>query len=67
MTKQLNDMKTEAKAKTMKSLQDYQAVSNQLKEANNEKTKIKKEGDSNVDKFLKEKKDLVEEKNKIQN
>ena len=65
MTKQLNDMKTEAKAKTMKSLQDYQAVSNQLKEANNEKTKIKKEGDSNVDKFLKEKKDLVEEKNKI--
>tara|TARA_B110000285_G_scaffold221322_1_gene274117 strand:+ start:863 stop:1039 length:177 start_codon:yes stop_codon:yes gene_type:complete len=58
-------MKTEAKAKTMKSLQDYQAVSNQLKEANNEKTKIKKEGDSNVDKFLKEKKDLVEEKNKI--
>ena len=58
-------MKSEAKAKTMKSLQDYQAVSNQLKEANNEKTKIKKEGDSNVDKFLKEKKDLVEEKNKI--
>lgn len=51
----------------MKSLQDYQAVSNQLKEANNEKLKIKKEGDSNVDKFLKEKKDLVEEKNKISN
>jgi len=49
----------------MKTLTDYQAVSNQLKEANNEKVKIKKEGDKHVEDFLKEKKDLSDEKEKI--
>jgi len=48
----------------MKALVDYQAISNQLKESNNEKTKIKQEGDKHVANFLKEKKEITDEKEK---
>jgi hypothetical protein len=36
-----------------------------LKESNNDKAKIKKEGDAHVENFLKEKKTLTEEKAKF--
>ena len=54
----VEDLMKQTKDYKMKGLQDYQTLSNELKASNDEKAKIKKDSESHVADFLKEKKTI---------